>query len=240
MHEIYQENTQPRFSSGTHVSFFCPTSTVAQQLRKPSVAAAVDQYLTLPGVDTPNSSASDLPTTEEEEEEGDNSTQSSSSPEISSNLLTKPPAVHIDPPPTTTRLLPRSQSETTHVSYPCISDSQLCTMASTADEHAIITVQQPEPQDPHIHSTGGSLSSLFGHSKSHHHKKPKTSLTKLKSSFIEYVTTHPNEKVMHKERASIFFNVGTNFFWMDYGEPKVKRGKKKKNNSININKSLYN
>jgi hypothetical protein len=169
MQEFYQENLQPQFCSGTHVSFFCPTSTVTQQhpqQKRRQPAVAVDQY------HTPNSSGSDLPASEEEED---------------------------------------SSSAENTVFHPCLSDPQLCIMASTADEHS-----KPAIQDPH--SGGGSLSSLFSHHKSHH-KKPKTSLTKLKSSFIEYVTTH--RKVMHQERASIFFNVGLNFLWMDYEEMKA-------------------
>lgn len=230
MHEIYQETAQPQFSSGTHVSFFCPTSTVVQQQKqqqRKQPEVAMDQSLGIPeSVHTPNSSVSDLPTTEEEE---DNGTESSSSPEFPSDALLLP-SVHVHPlPPSSTSILSRSQSEAphpdSHVLSPCRSDPLLCTITSAAESHSKpVAVQQQEQlyqqQDPHILSSGGSLSSLFSHSKSHH-KKPKTSLTKLKTSFIEYVTTHPNEKVMHEERTSIFFNVGLNFFWMDYNEPKV-------------------
>lgn len=215
LHELYQETTQPQFNSGTHVSFFCPTSTssttIKQQPQLPPPPPQQQQqqqgqqqhqqqntqFLSIPCnySSTTTSSISDeggdfLSSVEEEELDSSSNNSTQNSP---IDLLSVPIELF------STRSGPPSPKPTT-------SDIAI----------------EPSP------STNTSTLSSFWHSSRshhHHHKKPKNSLSKLKSSFIEYMSPHEQLQRFLNERTlqdcSVFYNVGLNLIWQDaQGQPR--------------------
>ncbi|KAI7872434.1 WD40-repeat-containing domain protein [Spinellus fusiger] len=103
--------------------------------------------------------------------------------------------------------------------------------AGTFAHDATLTPPEPVPDDLSSslggNSSVGSFSSLFSRSHRHygHAKRPKNSLSKLKSSFIDRSMTND---FLLKTLASkpsqgdfLFFNVGMNFLWMDSHHEKV-------------------
>ncbi|KAI8147105.1 WD40-repeat-containing domain protein [Fennellomyces sp. T-0311] len=76
-------------------------------------------------------------------------------------------------------------------------------------------------------SSVGSLSSLFSrnslrHHHHHHHRKPKNSLIKTNSSFVLRMSIHDQLSKILASRSIddtyLFYNLGTNFVWMDGGQ----------------------
>ncbi|CEP07960.1 hypothetical protein [Parasitella parasitica] len=192
LHELYQENTQPQFNSGTHVTFFCPTSTSSttpkQQQQQQQHQQQNAQFLSIPCnySSTTTSSISDdggdfLSSVEEELDD-----KSSSSNNSTQNI-----------PLDSVELFPASRS-------PKPTIVEISTEPTTTNTSA--------------------LSSFWYSSRSHHHhhKKPKHSLSKFKSSFIEYMTPHEQLQKMLGERtlesSNIFYNVGLNMIWQDEQE----------------------
>ncbi|CAO3646373.1 unnamed protein product [Mucor hiemalis] len=187
--EIYQDGTPPQFSSGTHVSFFGPSVQQQQQQQQ--------QYLSLPkcsmtSISSDGTSENDSSMIEEED--------TSSSSHSTENI------------PLPTIVLSRSASDQNRglvpptILQPSVSDSHLMTVSNH--------IPQGEEEE------GSSLSSLFGHHRrshsfTNHHRKPKTSLSKLKSTFIEYITTGDHFTTRSDFGVNIFYNIGVNFFWND-------------------------
>lgn len=208
--EIYQDSTPPQFSSGTHVSFFRP-SVQHQQQKQPQPQQQQQQqqqYLSLPKCSV-NSFSSDQASSENDtsmaEDEDSNSSSNGSHYHSTENI------------PLPSIVLSRSASDQNRclvaptVLQPSVSDSHLMTVSS----HNNIPQPQGEQEE------GSSLSSLFGHHRrshsftSQHHRKPKTSLSKLKSTFIEYVTTGDHFATRTEAEIDVFYNIGLNFFWSD-------------------------
>jgi hypothetical protein len=75
-------------------------------------------------------------------------------------------------------------------------------------------------------TSGNSFSSLFGRVGKHNPRKPKNSITKTKSSFVNKIITNEQLAKVLAARTSddsyLFYNVGTSFVWMDAAsKPKV-------------------
>jgi hypothetical protein len=75
-------------------------------------------------------------------------------------------------------------------------------------------------------NSGSSFSSLFGRSNKHNPRKPKNSITKTKSSFVNKIITNEQLAKVLAARTSddsyLFYNVGTSFVWADAAsKPKV-------------------
>ncbi|CAO0800121.1 unnamed protein product [Mucor circinelloides] len=198
LHELYQESTQPQFNSGTHVSFFCPTASSAT----PKQQQQSTQFLSIPYnySSTTTSSISDeggdfLSSVEEEELDNNSSTSNNSTQNSPSDLLSVPIELFSS---STSRSGPPSPKP------------------PTAD----IAIE------PSSSTNSSSLSSFWHASRGHHHhKKPKNSLSKLKSCFIEYMTPHEQLQKMLSERTplncNVFYNVGLNLIWQDEkGQPR--------------------
>ncbi|KAI8584751.1 hypothetical protein K450DRAFT_217839 [Umbelopsis ramanniana AG] len=68
-------------------------------------------------------------------------------------------------------------------------------------------------------TSGNSFSSLFGRVSKHNPRKPKNSITKTKSSFVNKIVTNEHLAKVLAARTSddsyLFYNVGASFIWMD-------------------------
>lgn len=68
-------------------------------------------------------------------------------------------------------------------------------------------------------TSGNSFSSLFGRVSKHNPRKPKNSITKTKSSFVNKIVTNEQLAKVLAARTSddsyLFYNVGASFVWMD-------------------------
>ncbi|GAB5585362.1 hypothetical protein Unana1_00262 [Umbelopsis nana] len=68
-------------------------------------------------------------------------------------------------------------------------------------------------------NSGSSFSSLFGRSNKHNPRKPKNSITKTKSSFVNKIISNEQLAKVLAARTSddsyLFYNIGTSFVWAD-------------------------
>ena len=99
----------------------------------------------------------------------------------------------------------------------------------------------PIPEDETSSTTKLSFLSR-NHSRQHHSRKPKTSITKTNSSFVQKIITNDQLAKILMSRTSddtnLFYNCGTSFIWMDAsGNPKVAR--RERSITSNTHPSLF-
>ncbi|CEG70312.1 hypothetical protein RMATCC62417_06232 [Rhizopus microsporus] len=99
------------------------------------------------------------------------------------------------------------------------SSSSSCNNNHTSKHHIM-----PIPEDETSSTTKLSFLSR-NHSRQHHSRKPKTSITKTNSSFVQKIITNDQLAKILMSRTSddtnLFYNCGTSFIWMDAsGNPK--------------------
>jgi hypothetical protein len=114
-----------------------------------------------------------------------------------------------------------SSSSSSHKNTPTIIEEP--TIPKITDTHSDATVT-PTPNN-------STLSFLArNHTLGRHARKPKTSITKSNSSFVQRIIANDQLTKILAARTSedinIFYNCGTSFLWVDAaGHPKVKFGK---------------
>lgn len=109
-------------------------------------------------------------------------------------------------------------------------DASTTASSFNSSSHSSVNEESIAEDTGDNNSSGTSFSHFFSY-KHHRHsrKKPKSSLSKLKSSFIDY--TIPHEQLSSRPSVTnpcnIFFNIGYHLFFMDeHQQPKVKRSLK--------------
>jgi hypothetical protein len=230
VHECYLDTIAPQFTTGTHVSIFCPKSTKAMHSHSPSCSINNTNNSSEDILSYPNNLSGDY-------------FSSASSQEI--------PTLHLPSPQKNTSsdtswhfTLTKSPTTTTSTVSPVLTPLH----PSVSDPHYLL----PNSAAPNLNSpqrsptsekegfnfsssplekTGTSFSSFFGGqpatpttrsrslSPAHKRKHPKTSFNKLKSSFIDYITTNDEYAATMADTSALsscsIFNVGVNFCIVD-------------------------
>ncbi|KAI8984768.1 hypothetical protein BDF20DRAFT_408017 [Mycotypha africana] len=192
LHDIFFETIQPQFDTGTHVSFFSSLNELAPNA--PFVPCIKPCQASLP------LSISDL----------------QHPPDHSFSSCTNTTSTG-----TNDTLIEEESDQREEDNDPILTTDETTIGSAVPTAIAKEFLEHNNSSTNNIASTSSgspSFSSFFSNSSKQQqkHKRPKSSLSKLKSNFIENVTLHDHfAKLTSTVNQHIFFNVGSSLLWME-------------------------